>query len=256
MPAESAYVSKEGLILIRVIILVLLLLLIFYLLARYRRLDIDRQKNARRFLALMAFSALLIALILSGRISWLFALLGGLLPLIPRLARFGFGAWPAIRPYFQRYQQNRQSSMRARYVSLQIDMLSGALQGEVLEGEFAGQKLQILSREQLLSLLRDCQQHDAPSAALLVAYLDREKSGWKDDDDGAYKEQASRPGSDSVMGVQQAREILGVDDEAGRKVVIKAHKQLMQKMHPDRGGSVYLAGQINKARDVLLAEMS
>lgn len=241
---------------IRVILLVLLLLLMFYLMNRYRRLDIDRQKNARRLLTFTVLFGVLIALILSGRISWLFALLGGLLPLIPRMARFGFGAWPAIRPYFQRYQQNRQSSMRARYVSLQIDMLSGALQGEVLEGEFAGQKLQMLSREQILSLLRDCQKHDAQSAALLVAYLDREKSGWREDDDGAYKEQSARPGSDSVMTVQQAREVLGVDDGAERKVVIKAHKRLMQKMHPDRGGSVYLAGQINKARDVLLAEMS
>jgi len=194
---------------------------------------------------------LLVVMVLTGRLNWLIAAIGALLPLIPRMIRFFMGVWPTVMPYFQRYQQNRQSNMQARFVRLQIDMLTGELQGEVLEGSFAGQKLQAMSREQLLLLLEQCKQHDSESAALLVAYLNREHSGWAKAESSEYESAAT----DSAMSAQQAREILGVLDSATKKDIIKAHKRLMQKMHPDRGGSDYLAQQINKARDTLLAKV-
>ena len=54
------------------------------------------------------------------------------------------------------------------------------------------------------------------------------------------------------MTVAQAREILGVSANATRDEIIKAHKRMMQKVHPDRGGSDFLAAQINQAKDTLL----
>lgn len=54
------------------------------------------------------------------------------------------------------------------------------------------------------------------------------------------------------MTAEQAREILGVPASATREEIIKAHKRMMQKVHPDRGGSDYLAAQINQAKDTLL----
>jgi len=235
----------------RIILLLLVLALVFYLLLRFRRLDALKQKKILYSIAMLLLVGLLVVMVLTGRLNWLIAAIGALLPLIPRMIRFFMGVLPTVLPYFQRYQQNRQSNMQARFIRLQIDMLTGELQGEVLEGRFAGQKLQAMSHEQLLLLLEQCKQHDSESAALLVAYLNRKHSGWAKAESSEYESAAT----DSTMSVQQARDILGVLDSATKKDIIKAHKRLMQKMHPDRGGSDYLAQQINKARDTLLEKV-
>jgi hypothetical protein len=54
------------------------------------------------------------------------------------------------------------------------------------------------------------------------------------------------------MGRAEAMEVLGLSEGATRDDVVAAHRRLMQRLHPDAGGSDYLAAQINQARDVLL----
>jgi hypothetical protein len=62
-----------------------------------------------------------------------------------------------------------------------------------------------------------------------------------------------RPGR-TRMSRAEALQVLGLQEGAGRAEVIEAHRRLMQKLHPDRGGSDYLAAQINQARQLLLNE--
>lgn len=64
----------------------------------------------------------------------------------------------------------------------------------------------------------------------------------------------SPPPMSGKMTVAEAHKILGLTPPAAKQDIIVAHKKLMQKMHPDRGGSAYLASQINQAKACLLKD--
>ncbi len=235
----------------RIILLLIILLVLVYFIYRFRRLSPEQKQKAIKIILLTLAGGVLMFMVLSGRLNWLIAAIGALIPLIPRVVRFVVGYAPALLPFLRRYQQNRHSSMHTRYIRMQMNILTGELQGEILEGAFAGQKLQALTREQLLQLLDECKQNDAQSAALLMAYLNRMHPDWSE---GENHDHGYTP-SDSDMSEQQARDILGVSEKATKEEINTAHKRLMQKMHPDRGGSDYLAQQINRARDKLLKSL-
>lgn len=225
----------------------LFVLLVAYLLYVYRKLSPENRRKLVKLILAASLIGLLLLLVVTGRLNWLFAAIGALLPLVPRVIRMFLGYWPSLIPYFRRYQQNKQSSMQTRFIKLQIDMLNGQLQGEVLEGDFKASMLKDLSLEQLTQLLEECQREDAESAALLTAYMKRAHPDWTSKA-GPYEYDKTASG----MSEQEARNILGVSSTAGKKDIIKAHKHLMQKLHPDRGGSDYLAQQINQAKSTLM----
>ena len=64
--------------------------------------------------------------------------------------------------------------------------------------------------------------------------------------------QSPPPRGKQAMSKEEALEVLGLKPEYTKEEVIQAHRRMMQKLHPDRGGSDYLAAQINQAKDVLL----
>lgn len=209
---------------------------------------------------LWAGGALLIFLAATGRLHWLFALLGAaapfvqrvfnLLQMLPLLRRlqglFQSGGGPAAGP-----GGGRSSQVRTRFLHMSLDHESGDMTGQVLEGSFAGRSLADLSLRQLLQLLQTCREADPQSAAVLEAYLDRRHgASWRDHDDA---ESAGREtGESGPMSREQAYEILGLEPGADRSSILDAHRRLMQKLHPDRGGSTWLASRVNQAKDLLL----
>ena len=91
-------------------------------------------------------------------------------------------------------------------------------------------------------------EYDPDSAQLLTNYLDqRFPGGW----DGAEAD-ASENEQSSAMTTKEALAVLGLADGASEAEIVAAHRKLMQKMHPDRGGNDYLAAKINEAKDFLL----
>lgn len=141
------------------------------------------------------------------------------------------------------------STVTTEHLAMDLDHDSGAMSGRVLKGMFAGRDLDTLKPAELALLWHDCRFVDPQSAQLLETYLDRIHPTWRED--VSRGERAMRDG-DGRMTPDEAYDILGLEPGATDEEVRRAHRDLMLKLHPDRGGSTYLAAQVNEAKDVLL----
>jgi hypothetical protein len=150
----------------------------------------------------------------------------------------------------------KTSEIETVWLKMSLEHDSGVMRGMVRKGPWAGVELSALSMEQLVALLGDCWADDAQSAQLLETYLDRAFGpDWRDKAQGASeRREGERPrgGGSARMTKEEAYEVLGVAPGANAEEIKEAYRRLMQKMHPDQGGSTYLAAKINQARDVLL----
>jgi DnaJ-class molecular chaperone len=109
-----------------------------------------------------------------------------------------------------------------------------------------------LDLEQLIDLFGLCREADILSIAVLNDYMDQTQgSDWREEATG---EGAAAPGTGAAMTRDEALSILGLTEGAGEEEIRDAHRRLMQKLHPDRGGSDYLAAKINEAKRLLLAD--
>jgi hypothetical protein len=135
------------------------------------------------------------------------------------------------------------------YLRMSLDHETGTMAGTVLAGRFEGMRLSELATADLVALLRECRAADAEGARLLEAYLDRLHPEWRDDI-SAGQSAPSRGSGD--MSVAEAYEILGLQPGADEAAITAAYHRLMMQLHPDHGGTDYLATKINRARDILL----
>lgn len=150
----------------------------------------------------------------------------------------------------------QSSDVRTRFVEVHLDHGSGHVSGRVLEGPFAGRTLESLSLSELLTLYAQAQV-DPDSARVLEGYLDRHEPSWRHhagEGGGGGQEKASSQSSGGAMSREEAFKVLGLHPDADETAIKAAHRRLMRNLHPDTGGSDYLAQQINRARDVLLGK--
>lgn len=143
-------------------------------------------------------------------------------------------------------------SVTTATLAMRLDPATGALDGEVRRGRLRGRRLSALPLAQLLDLLGEARRDDPESEPLLEAFLDRRHPGWRADAGGGHEE-AAMAGDDGAMTERRALEILGLEPGADEQAIKAAHRRLMAQVHPDRGGSAWLAAQLNAAREYLLA---
>jgi CysZ protein len=149
------------------------------------------------------------------------------------------------------YQSPTRSRVATRCVLLEIDHLSGRIGGEVLAGPDAGRSLDQVPTEDLVEMLETCYAGDPESAEALEVYLDRER-GRKTAESPRRRHAETPRAAIERMQADEARAILGIGRDSGPQEVRSAHRRLIQRLHPDRGGSDYLASKINEAKQVLL----
>ena len=216
------------------------------------RADPGQILRVARWVGIGLLVGLVLAMVFFGR-----ALLGllFLLPvLIPAFLRWRL-LWRRLKGAMGP-TPGQSSEVVTRFLRMTLDHDSGAMSGTVLEGRFAGRALDRLSLAEQIALWQECMALDGESASVLEAYLDRvHGEDWRD---AAAAESGNGsagggPGGDGgPMTFDEAYEILGLEPGASDEDIREAHRRLLQKIHPDHGGSNYLAAKINQAKDLLL----
>ena len=140
----------------------------------------------------------------------------------------------------------QRTEVRTAFLQAWLDHGTGDVGGTVLAGRFSGRTLDGLSDAELLDLHLDCSA-DADSLRILEPYLDRRLGA-----DWRTARQPPPRGPRSDMTRDEALAVLGLAEGASEDDIKAAHRRLIQRMHPDVGGSADLAARINRAKDVLL----
>lgn len=217
---------------------------------------------------LILVGILLIFAVLTGRANAIFAIIGGLLAsafrLVPVILRF----YPQIRDLLYKFGVNipvGPGSSRVKTVTLDatLDPLSGSIEGKITSGEFTGQNLSSMSFEDIATYYKFCSDHDPHALRIIEAFIQREfpeqvnTGNWNASQN--YNQQNQHQGQNNAqasMSVEEACEILGVTDNASKQEITYAHRKLMARLHPDKGGSTFLATRVNVAKDTLIAHLN
>jgi hypothetical protein len=165
------------------------------------------------------------------------------------LSLLGWLPW-SVPGFGQRTQKStgQVSRVRTAFIEMELDHDSGAMRGTILAGPHVGQSLDALELATLIAFIPEI---DEESRALLMAYLDRREPTWREHAQaGSTAETAGW--SSGKMTEEEAYQILGLHPGASARDISNAHRALMKKLHPDQGGSTYLAARVNEAKDVLM----
>jgi hypothetical protein len=166
---------------------------------------------------------------------------------------FGASGFANVGGLFGRSNARRspgqRSQVRSQFLDMTLDHDSGELNGTFLAGSNAGHSLDEFDLYQLTAMISG---FDAESVSLLESYLDRRFPAWRQDAQGNTTGGKSRQTASGKMTDEEAYQILGLQPGASRDEIGRAHRALMKKLHPDQGGSTYLAARVNEAKDTLL----
>jgi hypothetical protein len=167
-------------------------------------------------------------------------------------APFGTTAFPNFGGKFpgaSRRSSGQTSQVRSQFLDMALDHDTGAMSGRIIAGPYAGRLLDEFDLDALTAM---SSAFDGESTALLESYLDRRFPAWRQHAKGNAAGGQRRAATGGKMTDEEAYQILGLQPGAGRDEIGRAHRALMKKLHPDQGGSTYLAARVNEAKDTLL----
>jgi len=227
---------------IRLFLALLVLMGVMWFMSWYGKANsAQRNKSIKTGLLYIVAGALLL-LVVTGRIPIIFAAISAAVPILHRLLAYRGLIGTVGRFAGQKFGPTRFTT---QWLVVEYDMATRTLDASITKGQFEGKKLSQLSESELSSLLEELKD-DFQSRAAVNAFV-MARNG------GRYEQNKQPPPNvNGKMTLSQAYEILDISPDATDDEVKQAHKRLMQKLHPDRGGSSYLAAQINSAKDTLL----
>jgi hypothetical protein len=221
------------------------LLLIWALAQAFVRANPANLATGLRWSAVGIGGAAVVALAATGRLGPALAIGAAVLPFALRVSRL----W--------KYWRNaggpapgQTSDVETEWLRMSLDHDTGRMDGVVRRGPFQGRRLDELSREEALALWRQIRAEDEASASLLETWLERAFPNWRE----AESRGEGGPAHPARMSADEALHVLGLQPGAGEEEIRAAHRRLMMRVHPDQGGSDWLAARLNEARDVLLGD--
>ncbi|PAQ09355.1 DnaJ domain-containing protein [Mesorhizobium temperatum] len=227
-----------------IIAFVALLLVLLGAATVFLRADPARLASGMRTLGPVLLALIGVAVLLVGREG-----IGGL---ILSTALAWYGSMRMKRPT-AKLEPGKHSTVRTAALEMELDHDTGSLEGLVLAGRHEGKMLGTMSLAELQQLYRELP-GDPESRQLLETYLDGRFPIWRKDSEANGGDGLGVSPGSGAMTKEEAYKILGLEAGAAAADVRKAHRRLMQRLHPDIGGTSFLAARINEAKDVLLSD--
>ena len=203
-----------------------------------------------KWTAIIGCLAIIVVIILTRQLTWAAFMLPAMIPWLlrarqaSRMASTTQGA-SGMAP-------GKTSEIETRYLRMYLAHDSGEMNGDVILGQFSGKTLRNLSFEELIILLGEVKD-DNQSIQVLVAYMERyHEESWRESKHATEEANTQMDKANGSMTISEAYKVLGLEDGATLDTIKDSHRKLMSKLHPDHGGSTYLATKLNEAKDLLL----
>ena len=212
--------------------------------------------------ALIILVVLVLLAVATGRANAIFALFGGLIAAAWRLAPLLLRFYPQIRQILNRFGVQSSgytgaSKVNTDSLEMSLDHRTGRIDGEIIAGQFKGRTLSSLEYTELMQFYQICQKQDIEAVRLLEAFIQREyPDKWNEGTWSETPEQPSAPNNRSGMSIEEAWDTLGLTPGSSIEDITHAHRKLMSRLHPDKGGSTFLATRVNQAKERILSELN
>lgn len=225
--------------LIKLIFAAVILFFLFKWIHKFKKTPQDQQKQKLFQLFLIGVAVAILFGVVTGKMHWFGAVIAGALPFL----RNGLGLIMRFAPLLIR-STGGKARFNTEHLNVEIDLNNKSVTGVVTKGLHEGKQIQQLTPQELDELLEYYQSRDKKS----VFFIKAVKKGFTAQNDPP-------PQTFIDPDRQEALQILGLSDNPSKEEIIKAHRKLINKLHPDRGGNDFLASRVNQARDTLLKDI-